>query len=298
MRRLLTAGCPNECRYCYAQSYPHHPGWGKVAFYANALERLRAEFHLLRPKPFLVYFSTAGEPFLPIEPILDHLFGVMEFLLGEGVRVFISTKCWIPERFVDLFRAHPGLVFVQVGVTTLDDGARQVLEPNAATVAQRLDNLTRLLENGVASEARMDPLVPGLTDDELSLDALLYELSRRGVRQAAASYLFLRWGIRWPSGLAWSAWSFQTMRRLYTHRVDNYCGGGRIWLPSSEYRRRKYADLKTLGDAHGIQIHLCRCKNADVTEECCHPRPTLRGAWELRRAPASNDPPGQPASFL
>jgi DNA repair photolyase len=22
----LTAGCPNECHYCYAQTYAHHPG--------------------------------------------------------------------------------------------------------------------------------------------------------------------------------------------------------------------------------------------------------------------------------
>ncbi|KPL09159.1 hypothetical protein AMJ85_07120, partial [candidate division BRC1 bacterium SM23_51] len=40
----LTAGCPNECHYCYAQTYAHHPGWGTVAFYANLLSRLREEW--------------------------------------------------------------------------------------------------------------------------------------------------------------------------------------------------------------------------------------------------------------
>ena len=34
----LTAGCPNRCRYCYAQSMRHHPGWGSVLSYANSLE--------------------------------------------------------------------------------------------------------------------------------------------------------------------------------------------------------------------------------------------------------------------
>jgi hypothetical protein len=37
----LTAGCPQECHYCYAQSYVHHPGWGTVAYYSNARDKLK-----------------------------------------------------------------------------------------------------------------------------------------------------------------------------------------------------------------------------------------------------------------
>lgn len=59
----LSAGCPNECRYYYAQSYAYHPGWGTVAFYANAREKLKKELATLHQKPRLVYFSTASEPF-------------------------------------------------------------------------------------------------------------------------------------------------------------------------------------------------------------------------------------------
>lgn len=55
----LTAGCPDECRYCYAQSYAHHPGWRTVAFCANLLSRLRKEWPKMRTRPKLVYFSTA-----------------------------------------------------------------------------------------------------------------------------------------------------------------------------------------------------------------------------------------------
>ena len=35
----LTTGCPYECRYCYTQSFKNHPGWGKVLFYSNTLEK-------------------------------------------------------------------------------------------------------------------------------------------------------------------------------------------------------------------------------------------------------------------
>jgi len=45
---------------------------------------------------------------------------------------------------------------------------------------------------GVASEVRLDPILPGLTDDESSFDALYTGFADSGVRNAAASVLFLR----------------------------------------------------------------------------------------------------------
>lgn len=138
---------------------------------------------------------------------------------------------------------------------------------------ERLANLELLARHGVTAEARLDPLLPGLTDVDLSLDALFYQLSRRGLRRAAASFLFLRWGIRPPWSLRYGDWTFKEMRKLYTHKVTDYCGGGTIWLPPTEYRRERFRDMKTLAEAHGIVLHACGCKNADVTHDCCHPQP-------------------------
>lgn len=225
----------------------------------------------MREKPQLVYFSTACEPFLPVGPILDDLYEIMALLLEAGAFLLISTKGVIPKRFAALFEKHPGKVYVQVGITTVDDDVRRLMEPRAATVTQRFENFELLMSHGVSCEARMDPLIPGLTDDEVSLDALLYELSRHGIRRAATSYMFLRWGIRPPADLAWGKWSFREMRRLYTHKVSDYCGRGTIWLPPSDYRRRKYADLKILASGHNIRVHLCGCKNKGLTTDYCHP---------------------------
>ena len=127
----LTAGCPHECCYCYAQSFIQHPGWGEVRFYANSLELLRREMLRRRERPRLVFFSTACEPFVPHEDVLSCLYGIMELLLAHGVFLLISTKRPPPARFVKLFAAHAGLVCVQVGLTTLDDGIRRLLEPRA-----------------------------------------------------------------------------------------------------------------------------------------------------------------------
>jgi DNA repair photolyase len=274
----LSAGCPNECRYCYAQSYAHHPGWGTVAYYANALEKLRGELARPRVTPRLVYFSTASEPFVPAERVLDDLFAIMALLLERGTALLISTKGVIPDRFGALFAQYPGRVHVQVGITTARDAARALIEPSAASVAERLDNLARLAGAGVSREARVDPLVPGLTDTESSLEALADALARVGVRQTVASFLFLRWGIKFPNDLTLDGWSSGAMRRLYTHKVTNYCGGGTIWLPPAAYRTERLAAFEALAGARGIEVVVCRCKNADLSgARCCHPTEALAG---------------------
>lgn len=272
----LSAGCPNECRYCYAQSYARHPGWGTVAFYANARAKLMDELARLKEPPRLTYFSTASEPFLPAPRVLEDLLAIMEALLDVGSALLISTKCAIPQQFIELFARHPGKVMVQVGITTLNDEARRVIEPNAAPAEARLENLRRLREAGAGAEARLDPLVPGLTDTDENLHELLPALAERGVRSVVASFLFLRWGIRFHDELAHGKWFARAMRKLYTHKVTDYCGGGTIWLPEAELRRERFARLTEIAREHGLSARLCRCKNSDVPEAgCCHPTDAL-----------------------
>ena len=272
----LTAGCPYECRYCYAQSFRSYPGRGRVNFYANTLERLRHELPRKRKKPELVYFSTSCEPFMPYPRILDELFGTMELLLAHGVFILISTKSRVPERFLDLFALHKDFVHVQVGLTTTDDRIRRLLEPNAASVEQRLETLGALAERGIHTEVRIDPLTPELTDTETSFRELCRAASERGVRSGAASYLFLRRGNVHRLDVRFGAWSFREMAaRLYTHKIERYCGGGTVRIPRRAYRARKYESLRQTAAGYGIRLNLCACKNPDLTNDCCHPAPPV-----------------------
>ncbi len=272
----LTAGCPYECRYCYAQSFRSYPGRGRINFYANTLERLRRELPRKRKKPELVYFSTSCEPFMPYPQILDELFGTMELLLVHGVFVLISTKSRIPERFLDLFAAHRDLVHVQVGLTTTDDRIRRLLEPNAASVDQRLETLGALTGRRIRTEIRIDPLTPELTDSETSFGELCRAASERGVRSAAASYLFLRRANVGRLDVRLRAWSFREMAaRLYTDRIEHYCGGGTVRIPRRAYRASKYESLRQTATGCGIRLSLCACKNPGLTSDCCHPAPPI-----------------------
>lgn len=281
----LTAGCPYECRYCYAQSFRSYPGRGKVKFYANTLESLAKSLPRKKRPPELVYFSTACEPFMPFDEILDCLYGCMELLLKAGSRLLISTKARIPERFIELFARHPGLPHVQMGVTTADDGIRRLMEPDAGSVPDRLETLRALKNAGVACEIRMDPLIPELTDDAGRFDETMRAVAAHGVDRGVMSYLFLRRGNRRRLAVTHGDWSFPEMSgRVFTQVVENYCGNNDIQIPATEYRRAKYAELQAIGRRHGVTLGLCACKNPDVAEACCHPLPDKKKTEAPRHA--------------
>jgi DNA repair photolyase len=250
-------------------------------FYANTYELLCRELPRKRRKPTLVYFSTACEPFVPHARILDVLYRVVALLLEHSVFVLFSTKSRIPQDFLELLAEYPEQVHVQVGLTTVNDFVRSSLEPRAPAVRQRLGTLRRLAEHGIRTDVRMDPLIPELTDNREAFSSLFAEVDRCGIRHAVASYLFLRRANYPRLNIEIDGWSFAEMaQRVYTHRIDKYCGGGSIRVPALEYRRKKYDELKSIATEYGISLSLCRCKNPDVTTECCHPQPSASSTME------------------
>lgn len=274
----LTAGCHYECRYCYAQSFRSYPGRGKIRFYANTLESLAKQLPRKRTVPAMVYFSTACEPFMPFSEILDCLHGCMSLLLESGCRLLISTKAKIPTRFIELFARHPGLPHVQMGLTTIDDGIRALMEPNAATIGERLGTLRELRDAGISTEIRMDPLIPGLTDDTERFKATMRAAASHAVQRGVMSYLFLRRGNTGRLATQYEEWNFRKMAAaVFTQKIEHYCGNNDIRVPDSEYRRAKYAELQKIGAEHGIALGLCKCKNPDVANACCHPLPRAGG---------------------
>jgi len=65
-------------------------------------------------------------------------------------------------------------------------------EPGAAAPGARLAQAAELAGVRGPIEARLDPILPGVTDDADCLESLCVALARAGVRAIAASVLFLR----------------------------------------------------------------------------------------------------------
>lgn len=171
-------------------------------------------------------------------------------------------------------RCLGNIIVAHQGLTTTNDCIRRLLEPKAASVEERLKTLHLLVKHGVRTEVRMDPLTPELTDSEQSFVSLCKRIAQCGIHQATASYLFLRRTNYHRMEVEYNGWLFREMsRRLYRQQIEKYCGSGTIRIVAAEYRRKKYDRLRDISTEYGITLHLCRCKNPDVTDECCHPSP-------------------------
>ena len=264
----ITEGCAHECAYCYTQGYSNYPGGDRVVLLENTAELVADELRRKRRLPKRVYFSPSSDAFQPLPEVQDVTFRTMSVLLEAGVEVAFLTKGVVGERFLGLFASatNPSLVFAQIGITTQDEGLWRALEPGAASPSRRLENIAALARIGVATEARLDPLIPDLTDTDASLDSLLAELKGRGIRAVAASFLFLRpafaqrlaerlRSVHGPS-ISVGEWGWQAL-------ADGV-GGGRMIGP--EDRRRRFSRLRALAARHGIEVHVCTCKNPGLGE--------------------------------
>jgi DNA repair photolyase len=274
----LTAGCAHECRYCYARGYLTHPGEGKVRFYTNTLAKLGEELRRKRKKPATVYFSPSSDPFQPVPEVLNMAYDVFRFLFESEIGVAFVTKGRIPERHRNLLAAHAPLVQGRIGLITLDPGIAAAFEPGAATPEVRLAQAAELTAAHIPVEARLDPILPGVTDGTDRLDPLCAALARTGVHRIAASVLFLR-----PAVIG-SLRRHLSDKLLLNRLLDSFAGGDSLAIHAGNSRVRALPTsarveilerLKSIAHRHGLEVLVCACKNPDISSGPCH----ISGRW-------------------
>jgi DNA repair photolyase len=154
----------------------------------------------------------------------------------------------------------------------------RIFEPHTATPRVRLQQMRELAAGGVSTIARVDPILPGVTDDPDTMHGLCAALAEAGVREIAAGVLVLRPGLE------------RTLRNrlgrplLYRRLIEQFDNGRNVQLPGfaapvrmlpPARRRRIFQWLTTIAVQYGIRVHICGCKNPDLDGESCK----LAGHW-------------------
>lgn len=284
----LTGGCAHDCRYCYARGYLRHPGEGKITFYTNTLAKLREELRRKRKKPTTVYFSPSSDPFQPIPEVLDMAYDVFRLLFESEIGVAFLTKGRIPERHRNLLAAHAPLVQGRIGLITLNPQTSAAFEPHAATPEVRLEQAAELIGDGVSIEARLDPILPCVTDGADCLEPLCAALAGIGVRGIAASVLFLR-----PAVTGWLRRCVEDKRTLNRmlgcfaggKRLAIHAGSSRVLALPASMRLEIVERLRSIAHRYGLKVRVCACKNPDISSGSCHISgrwpPAVRGSRQL-----------------
>jgi DNA repair photolyase len=278
----LTMGCAHGCLYCYTRGYRAYPGQDRVALYGNTLEKLQNELRRKKRKPHAVYFSPASDLFQPLPEVLDLAYEILHEILRRGIGVAFLTKGAVPQRHMDLLKRNAALVRAQIGLITLDEEVLSTFEPNAAPPGVRLSQLRDLNAGGIRTQIRIDPILPGLTDTSETFERLCAAASNAGVKDAAASSLFIR-----PAPLrklreaaatnalaAKCLAAFHDARRLAIHAERSTVTA----LPACE-REKVFRRLEQVAERFSISVKRCACKNPDIATGIC----SIGGDWTSKK---------------
>jgi DNA repair photolyase len=172
-------GCTHRCAYCYARFmqrfHPHDEPWGAfVDVKINAVETLKRQ--LRRAVPGDVFLSSACDGWQPIEAQYRLTRRCCELLLEHGFPLHLLTKSALVKRDFDIFRGQP--VSVGITLTSLDERLQQLWEPGAAAIHERIGVIEAAHREGLKTTIMFAPLLPFLSDDPDSIEAML-ELAAR-----------------------------------------------------------------------------------------------------------------------
>lgn len=174
-------GCVHACHYCYARATHAYFGLDadedfetKVFVKTNVAEVLATE--LVRPswRGEQIAIGTATDAYQPAEGRYRLTRRCLEALLNARNPLSIVTKSTLILRDRDLLAqlAAATAVRVYLTITTLDREVWRMAEPGTPPPEQRLKALRRLSDAGVPCGVLMAPILPGITDDIATLDAV------------------------------------------------------------------------------------------------------------------------------
>lgn len=155
-------GCQHSCSYCYARFMKRFTGhkepWGEfVDVKINAADLLRQE--IKRKKKGKVWISGVCDPYQPLEVKYRITRKCLEILIGSRWPVTLQTRSPLVLCDIDLLKVAKDIE-VGMTVTTADDNVRQLFEPHAPPIEDRIKALDELHGAGISTYAMIAPMLP------------------------------------------------------------------------------------------------------------------------------------------
>lgn len=155
-------GCPHGCKYCYAcfmkRFTGHDEKWGDFLDIKICSKPINKK----RLKDKSVFMSSVTDCYNKYEEKYCITQNILKQLADIDCELSISTKSKLILRDIELLKKCRNLK-VSVSVNTLDENFKNDMD-NASSIADRLETLKTLHENGIYTILFMSPIFPGITD--------------------------------------------------------------------------------------------------------------------------------------
>ncbi len=239
-------GCTHGCVYCYARFMKrftgHEEPWGKfLDVKINAADVLAREVR--RKPPGHVFVSSVCDAYQPIEMRYKLTRQCLRILIEAGFHPGILTKSKLVTRDFDILQGHSNCD-VSCTLTTMDEQLRFRIEPGASPTRERIAALEEACNRGIAASAFLGPFMPGLSDTDDALDALISAVAPLPLTHFHADKLNRRPGV-WNSLVPF-------LKRYHPEHLDGY---RRLFFDEEEYQAycaNLGVRLRAIAEAHGV----------------------------------------------
>jgi DNA repair photolyase len=146
------------------------------------------------PKADVIAIGTATDPYQPAERRYQRTRSILEVFAKErGWHIGLITKSDLITRDLDLLGeiAQRNVFNVHITVTTTDEKLARLLEPRAPRPELRLQAVQKLRSAGVCVGVNANPVMPGITDSEQSLDRVARAAKEHGALTLGGGPLYL-----------------------------------------------------------------------------------------------------------
>ena len=224
-------GCEHGCIYCYARPTHEYLGFSagldfetRILVKEDAPLLLRKDLSAKSWKPQVVAISGVTDPYQPIEKKLQLTRKCIEVFADFRNPVMIVTKSHLIARDADLLAemARYSAAAVFLSVTTLDEDLARVMEPRASIPARRLAAVEALASVGVPVGVLVAPVVPGLTDHEIT--SIIKAAVKAGARFAGYTIMRLPYAVA-PLFEDWLTTHFPDRKKKILSHVQDLRGG-------------------------------------------------------------------------
>ncbi len=248
-------GCEFGCQYCYAR-YTHEfmemrdgrQFEQKIYVKQHTSELLRRDLKRVKPGEGIA-LGTATDPYQPAERRYEVTRSILEeFVRHSGFELGIVTKSNLIVRDLDLLRdvSQNNTLSVHITITTLNTELARILEPRAPRPDLRMDAVRQLSAAGISVGVSCSPVLPGITDSRVDLEAVIRAAAAAGARHIFGGPLFLK-----PCS---AAVFLPFLERSFPRLVENYRARykERSFLPPS-YGKRIAQLIASLRQKYGIK---------------------------------------------
>jgi DNA repair photolyase len=193
-------GCEFGCKYCYAR-YTHEfmgledPFEFEDKIYAKAATAglLKRELRKISRAEGIA-IGTATDPYQPAERRFGRTRAILEVFAGQrGWRLSVTTKSDLVTRDIDLLTEvkRRNLLDINITVTTVNPELARLLEVRAPRPELRLGAVRQLASAGICVGVFPNPVMPGITDSEESLNSVARAAKEAGAHWFGGGPLFL-----------------------------------------------------------------------------------------------------------